>query len=120
MRDEPTTPNPGHPDPSPGTPLTPRQRATAIRAAAAEVLTRVQEWRSAPGWPDTPANRRRYQVTAGAVAQLDTLSDLDADDDLTPLIDAVRPILAAWRPSRPGTEQAVFAAVERLRTAINR
>jgi hypothetical protein len=119
MRDEPTTPNTSNPDPRADTPLTPQQRATAIRAAAAEVLTRVQEWCSAPGWPDTPANRRRYQATADAVDQLDTLSDPDSNDDLRPLNDAVRPILTEWRPSRPGTEQAIFAAVERLRAAIN-
>jgi hypothetical protein len=120
MRDEPTTPNPGNPDPRPGTPLTPQLRVTAIRAAAAEVLTRVQEWRDTPAWPDTPTNRRRHQVTVDAVAKLETLPAPDTNDDLTPMIEAVRPILTTWLPSRPGTEQAIFAAVERLRTAINR
>nr|MDT0658975.1 hypothetical protein [Micromonospora sp. DSM 115978] len=122
MRDEPTTPDPGNPDPRPDTPLTPQQRAAAIRAAAVEVLTRVQEWRDAPGWAGTPANQRRYQITATAVAQLDNAPepDPDRDDALMPLVDAVRPILTEWRTNRPGAEQAIFAAVERLRTAINR
>jgi hypothetical protein len=116
MRHEPTTPNP---DSAPSAPLTPQQRATTIRAAAAEVLARVQEWRETPGWPESPANRRRHQITDAAVAHLATLPAPDIDDDLTHLIDAVRPILTVWRPSRPGKEQAIFAAVERLRAATN-
>jgi hypothetical protein len=117
MRDEPTTPNPGNPDPRPGIPLTPRQRAAVIREAAAEVLTRVQEWRDTPGWPDTTINRHRYQLTAATLAQLDTPSGPDAREDLERLVEAVRPVLTEWRPARPGREQAIFAAVERLQRA---
>jgi hypothetical protein len=97
--------------------LTPRQQAALIRAAAAEVYERVQEWRNSLGWQDTPTNVHRHQATVSAVAGLDALPEPAAAEDLAGLIDAVRPLLAEWRPSRPGPEQQIFAAVERLRRA---
>lgn len=97
--------------------LTPRQQADLIRSAAAEVYERVEEWRNSPGWHDTPTNARQHQVTVGVVATLNALPELDTVEDLAGLINAVRPLLAEWRPSRPGPEQQIVAAVERLRKA---
>ncbi|MFF0149925.1 hypothetical protein [Micromonospora sp. NPDC005203] len=62
--------------------LTPRQQAAAIRAAAAEVRWRVQEWRHSPGWQDTPTNAYRYQVTVVAVAAFDALPEPATDQEL--------------------------------------
>ncbi|GHJ12697.1 hypothetical protein [Micromonospora sp. AKA38] len=99
------------------TALTPQEYAAHIRAAAAEVYERVQEWRLAPGWQETPTNAHRYTVTADAVAALSGLPEPETSEELAAVIDAVRPVLAEWRPSRPGPEQQIFAAVERLRQA---
>ncbi|MGC4886360.1 hypothetical protein [Micromonospora sp. DT227] len=99
------------------TALTLQEQAARIRAAVAEVYERVQEWRRAPGWRETPTNAHRYAVTADAVAALSALSEPEAPEDLAAIVDAVRPVLAEWRPSRPGPEQQIFAAVERLRQA---
>ncbi|RKR89950.1 hypothetical protein BDK92_4314 [Micromonospora pisi] len=93
---------------------TPAQQAAAIRAHAAEVLARVQEWHDAPGWQDNDTNQRRYRLTADAVGQLDALPDPEHSDGLAALVDAIHPILTEWRPGRPGPEQAIYAAVERL------
>lgn len=110
MRDAATPPNDGH-DAQLDTAPTPQQSATTIRAAAAEVLIRVQEWRSSPNWRDDDTNRHRYQLTLDAVAAIDKLPDPEA---VPALVDAVRPLLAEWRPSRPSDQQAIYAAVERL------
>ncbi|WBC12793.1 hypothetical protein O7600_16545 [Micromonospora sp. WMMA1998] len=96
---------------------TPQEHAARIRAAAAEVRERVQDWRHAPGWQETPTNALRYAVTADAVAALSALPKPETLEDLAATVDAVRPVLAEWRPSRPGPEQQIFAAVERLRQA---
>ncbi|MBM0203793.1 hypothetical protein JNW90_12220 [Micromonospora sp. STR1s_5] len=97
--------------------LTPRQQAALIRSAAAEVRQRVQEWRNSLGWQDTPTNAYRHQATVVAVAALDALPEPATDQELAGLVDAVRPVLAEWRPSRPGPEQQIFIAVERLQKA---
>ncbi|MEU5549169.1 hypothetical protein ABZ738_05315 [Micromonospora sp. NPDC047793] len=95
--------------------LTPRARAALIRAAAAEVYERVQEWRNSPGWQDTPSNAHRHQATVSAIVRLNVLSEPVTADDLARVLEAVRPVLLEWRPSRPGPEQQIFIAVERLR-----
>lgn len=115
MRDADTPPQEPADRPRPRTGLTPRNQAALIRAAAAEVHERVQEWRDTPGWQDTPTNAQRHQATVAAVAALDALPDPVVAEELTELVDAIRPLLVEWRPSRPGSEQHVFAAVERLR-----
>ncbi|MER5458928.1 hypothetical protein ABT008_29600 [Micromonospora sp. NPDC002389] len=99
--------------------LTPREQAARIRAAAVEVLERVEEWRNSPGWQDTPMNAHRHQATVRAVAALDALPEPATTDDLTGLLNAIRSLLFEWRPSRPGPEQQIFAAVERLRRACH-
>lgn len=117
MRDAATPSDDGHDAPPDSTP-TPQQRAAAIRAAAAEVLTRVQEWRNSPHWRDDYTSHHWYQVTMDTVAKLDKLPDPDGPEAVAVLDDAVRPILATWRPSRPGPQQAIYAAVERLRQIV--
>lgn len=117
MRDADTPPQDPADRPYTRTGLTPRQQSALIRAAAAEVYERVQEWRNSPRWQDTPTNAHRYQATVGAVTALDLLSEPVTAENLTELFDAVRPLLVEWRPSRPGPEQQIFAAVERLRKA---
>ncbi|WP_326564592.1 hypothetical protein [Micromonospora peucetia] len=97
--------------------LTPRHQAALIRTAAAEVCERVRQWQSSPGWQDTPMNAHRYQATMKVVVALDALPDPQTAEDLARLVEAVKPLLAEWRPSRPGREQPIFVAVERLRTA---
>jgi hypothetical protein len=97
--------------------LTPRHQAAIIRAAAAEVHQRVQEWRNSPAWQDTPTNAHRHQATMDALAALDAVAKPGTENELAEVIDAVRPLLAEWRPSRPGPEQQIFVAVERLRKA---
>ncbi|MGC4810575.1 hypothetical protein ACLQ29_08630 [Micromonospora sp. DT228] len=101
------------------TELTPRQQAAVIRTAAAEVHQRVQEWRHSPGWQDTATNAYRYQATVVAVAALDALPEPATDQELSGLVDAVRPLLAEWRSSRHGPEQQIFVAVERLHKACD-
>jgi hypothetical protein len=117
MRDAATPPDDGH-DAHPGTTPTPQQRAAAIRAAAAEVMARVEECRNSPGWRDDDTNGRRYQLTVEGVAALDKLPDPETHEAISALVDAIRPILSAWRPSRPGPEQAIFASVESLQRAV--
>ncbi|MFG1885464.1 hypothetical protein [Micromonospora sp. NPDC049102] len=97
--------------------LAPRQQAAVIRAAAAEVHQRVQEWRKSPAWQDTPTNAHRHQATSDAVAALDAVPEPSTEDELAEVVDAIRPLLAEWRPSRPGPEQQIYVAVERLRKA---
>jgi hypothetical protein len=55
MRDAPIPP--GSYDPLPD------DRAGQIRAAAAEVLLRVEEWRASPAWTGSPTDVRRYEIT---------------------------------------------------------
>lgn len=98
---------------------TPRQQAALIRAATAEVYERVREWRSSPGWQNTPVNARRHRLTVDAAAALDVLPEPTRIEDLNGYVDAIRPLLAEWRPSRPGPEQQIYAAVERLRQVCN-
>ncbi|MBM0275619.1 hypothetical protein [Micromonospora tarensis] len=117
MRDADTPPQDPADRPYARTELTPRQRAAVIRTAAAEVRQRVQEWRNSPGWQDKPTNAYRYQATFVAVAALDAVPEPTTAVELTRLVDAVRPLLVEWRPSRPGPEQQIFVAVERLRKA---
>ncbi|MEV5208215.1 hypothetical protein AB0K35_12160 [Micromonospora sp. NPDC053740] len=117
MRDADTPPQDPADRPYARTELTPRQRAAVIRTAAAEVRQRVQEWRDSPGWQDTPTNAYRHQATVVALAALDALPEPATDQELAGLVDAVRPVIAEWRPSRPGPEQQIFIAVERLQKA---
>ncbi|MFV2013370.1 MULTISPECIES: hypothetical protein [unclassified Micromonospora] len=112
MRDDPT------PDPRPD----PERLATdaaAIRAAAAELLTRVHEWRNSPHWQDTPTNQHRYRTTVDTCAQLDGLPDPTTPDHLAEVVDTVRPAYMVWLPSRPGRQQAIHAAAERLAMTIS-
>ena len=88
-----------------------------VRAAAAEVHRRVVQWREAPQWRDDETNRDRYAVTVRAAAALDELPETASPMDV---IQAVRPITETWRPNRAGPEQAIYAAVDRLREAIQR
>jgi hypothetical protein len=92
--------------------------AGTVRSAASEVWRRVGEWRDSPTWRDDETNRRRYEVTAQAIASLDTLSDPTDRDSAGALAEAVRPIAETWRPNRAGPEQAIYAAVDRLRDAV--
>jgi len=116
MRDAATPPDDG-PDAHHATTPTPQQRAANIRANAAEVWARVQEWRDSPNWHDDETNRRRYQLTADTIAMLDAVPEPRTHIEVSVLIDAIRPILTEWRPSRPGPEQAIYVAVERLQDA---
>ncbi|MEO3923889.1 hypothetical protein ABGB07_08505 [Micromonosporaceae bacterium B7E4] len=118
MRDA-VTPPEGGPDARPDATPTPQQHAAAVRAGAAEILARVQEWRYSQHWRDNDTDRRRYQLTVDAVSVLDDMPDLSARDAVAMLSDAVRPVLKVWRPARPGPEQAILAAVERLQNMID-
>ncbi|MDG4764411.1 hypothetical protein O7632_09885 [Solwaraspora sp. WMMD406] len=95
-------------------------RAAAIRAAAAELLTRVTEWRNSPHWQDTPTNQHRYRTTVDACAQLDALPDPVTPDHLADMTTTIRPACAVWNPSRPGSQQAIHAAAERLSASVVR
>ncbi|QOC94065.1 hypothetical protein [Micromonospora craniellae] len=53
-----------------------------------------------------------------AIAASEVLPNPETAEDLTELAEALRPVLSEWRPSRPGPEQQIFAAVERLRQAL--
>ena len=102
------------PDDGPDASRTLQERAAAIRAHAHDILDRVHTWQASPNWQPTDTNQRRYRLTVEAIAALHALPDPKTPEDLAVLIDAVRPILTEWRPSRPGSEQAIYAAVERL------
>ncbi|MGY3514803.1 hypothetical protein ACVMYR_00630 [Micromonospora sp. PTRAS2] len=119
MRDADTPPQESTDDPSYLAALTPQQRADLIRAAAAEVRDRVQAWRDNPHWRNTPTNSHRYETTIGAIDALGQLPDPDTEEAVASLADAARPVIVEWRPSRPGPEQAIYAAVERLRRTID-
>jgi hypothetical protein len=95
-------------------------RAGNVRTAAAEVWRRVGEWRDSPTWRDDETNRRRYNVTAHAIAALDALPDPEDHDGAAALAKAVQPIAETWRPNRAGPEQTIYAAVDRLREAVRR
>ncbi|WFE29852.1 hypothetical protein O7623_12005 [Solwaraspora sp. WMMD791] len=109
MRDDPTPET--HPDPE-----RLATHAAAIRAAAAELLTRVHEWRNSPHWQDTPTNQHRYRTTVDACAQLDALPHPTTPDQLAAMAATIRPASTVWLPSRPGPQQAIHAAAERLST----
>ncbi|WFE30081.1 hypothetical protein O7623_13225 [Solwaraspora sp. WMMD791] len=113
MRDDPT------PDPQPD-PERLAAHADAIRAAAAELLTRVTEWRNSPHWQDTPTNHHRYHTTVGACTQLDSLPDPTTPEHLADMAATVRPACGVWRPTRPGPQQAIHAAAERLSATVVR
>ncbi|MFF0825119.1 hypothetical protein ACFYUR_32515 [Micromonospora haikouensis] len=119
MRDADTPPQDPADDRSHSAALTPQQRADLIRAAAAEVRDRVQAWRDNPNWRNTPANSHRYETTIGVIDALGQLPAPDTKEAVASLADAVRPVIVEWRPSRPGPEQAIYAAVERLRRTID-
>ncbi|GIG90920.1 hypothetical protein [Plantactinospora endophytica] len=70
------------------------------------------EWRNSPHWRDDDTNRYRYQLTLDTVATLDKLPDSEMYDAVSALVDAIRPIITTWRPSRPSPQQAICAAVE--------
>ena len=95
----------------------PVQLAAQIRTLAGEVWRRVQEWHDSPDWQDTERNRRRYDLTADAVAKLDGPRDVPTPADLGMLAKAIEPILAEWQPALSGSEQAIYAAVDRLRSS---
>lgn len=113
MRD--ATPKDEHPDADRLAATASTQRAEQIRAAAAEVRTRVQEWRDSPTWRDTDDNRHRYQATIDACATLDADSGHGTPVDSDARTEAVRSLVALWGFRRPGPEQAIHAAIERLR-----
>ncbi|MFJ6196539.1 hypothetical protein [Micromonospora sp. NPDC092111] len=119
MRDADTPPQEPTDDRPHSVALTPQQRADLIRTAAAEVRERVQEWRNNPAWRNTPANSHRYATTLGAIDDLGRLANPDTEEAAATLADVVRPVIMEWRPSRPGPEQAIYAAVERLRRTID-
>ncbi|NLU80889.1 hypothetical protein HCA58_21515 [Micromonospora sp. HNM0581] len=119
MRDADTPPQEPTDDRSHPATLTPQQRADLIRTAAAEVHERVQEWRDNAGWRNTPANTHRYETTVSAIDALEQLPEPDSEDAVARLADVVRPVVLEWRPSRPGPEQSIYVAVERLRRTID-
>jgi hypothetical protein len=119
MRDADTPPQDSTDDRLHPATLTPQRRADLIRAAAAEVRERVQEWRDNVGWRNTPANTHRYETTVSAIDVLGQSPDPDTEEGVASLADAVRPVVVEWRPSRPGPEQSIYAAVERLRRTID-
>lgn len=91
------------------------QETAAVRRAANEVRRRVIEWRESPLWQDNDTNRDRHELTIRAVTAVD---DLPETAETSQLVQAVRPIVEAWRPNRAGPEQAIYAAVDRLREAL--
>ncbi|WP_326552141.1 hypothetical protein [Micromonospora sp. NBC_01813] len=93
--------------------------AAAIRAAAVELLARVHEWRNSPHWQDTPTNQHRYRTTVDACAALDALPDPTSTDHLTAIATTIRPASRVWFPSRPGSEQSIHVAAERLQTLVD-
>ncbi|MDI5936633.1 MULTISPECIES: hypothetical protein [unclassified Micromonospora] len=119
MRDADTPPQEPTDDRPHPTALTPQQRADLIHAAAADVRERVQAWRDNPNWRNTPANSHRYETTIGAIDALGQLPGPGTEEAVASLANAVRPVIVEWRPSRPGPEQSIYAAVERLRRTID-
>ncbi|MFF3853882.1 hypothetical protein [Micromonospora sp. NPDC002575] len=119
MRDADTPPQEPTDDRPPPATLTPQQHADLIRAAAAEVRDRVQAWRDNPNWRNTPTNSHRYETTVGAIGVLSELPEPATVEAVASLADAVRPVVVEWRPSRPGPEQSIYAAVERLWRTID-
>jgi hypothetical protein len=84
-----------------------------IRSAVAEVWRRVTEWRDTTEITDE-RDQRRYEQTAEAVTAVNRSQPVDT----RALALAVQPILTAWRPNRAGPEQAIYAAVDRLRALV--
>jgi hypothetical protein len=113
--DSPSEPS-SHHDPA-NPPADIGDRVDTVRAAASEVWRRAGEWRDSPTWRDDETNRHRYEVTAQAIAALDALPDPTDRDSAAAVAQAVRPIAEIWRPNRAGPEQAIYAAVDRLRDA---
>ncbi len=89
--------------------------ASAVRRAANEVRRRVIEWRESPLWQDNDTNRDRHELTIRAVTKVDALPETPEPRQLA---ETVRPIVEAGRPTRAGPEQAIYAAVDRLREAL--
>jgi hypothetical protein len=98
----------------------PAQLVAEIRHLAAEVWRRVQEWHDSPDWQDTERNRHRYDLTARTIAAFDDRSDPEQPVTVNAMSKVLTPILTEWRPALAGPEQAIYAAVDRLRTAIGR
>jgi hypothetical protein len=90
------------------------QPSPDIHAALAEVWRRVAEWHDSPHWTDEDRNRHRYETTAVAYEAARQLPHTDTDA----LAKAVQPIVDTWRPNRPGPQQTIHAAVDRLRDAL--
>jgi hypothetical protein len=86
--------------------------AADIRAAATDVLARVETWHRAPGWSRDYA--RQYETATRARV---ALANLPAGAPTTTVADAVLPVLNAWWPSTAGPAAELSAAIERLRTA---
>lgn len=116
MRD--ATPEDERPDADRPAVPTPNQRAEQLRAAAAEVRTRTQEWRDSPHWRDTDDNRRRYRLTIDTCTAIEAHPGTAEEHDA--LVDTIRALVTLWGPSRPGPEQAVHVAIERLRRQARR
>jgi hypothetical protein len=89
-------------------------RTQGIRTAAAEVLRHVQEWHDSPNWRGKPAEIRRYQVTVDAFS---TLPASETPEAVVRLVETAHRVIAEWRSARPGSAQAVYAAVQRLQQA---
>jgi hypothetical protein len=98
----------------------PHQYTEEIHGLAAEVWRRVQEWHDAPGWQDTEDNRRRYDLTAAAIAQLEHATRRRQPDTPGAITQLIAPILTEWAPGYAGPEQAIYAAADRLRMAVRR
>lgn len=103
MRD--ATPKDERPDADRLAAPTAGQRAEQIRAATAEVLTRVQEWRDSPTWRDTDTNRHRYQATVDACTAFEARPGRSTPEEHDALVDTIRALVAVWGPSRPGPEE---------------
>lgn len=89
----------------------PDEQVEEIRRLTAEVWRRVQEWHDAPDWQDNEQNRHRYELTNTVVTALQDSTNYGAATE------AVRPLINEWHPRYAGPEQAIYAAIARLRAA---
>jgi hypothetical protein len=99
---------------------TPQELADDLRTLAAEVGRRVEEWHGRPDWRADEQNRHRYELTISAVAALDRMPTPVNLIELDGLVKTIQPVLDEWQPSWAGPEQAIYAAVDRARTAVTR
>jgi hypothetical protein len=95
----------------------PAQLVAEIQRLTAEVWRRVQEWHDSLDWQDTDRNRQRYAVTEQAAASVDKHAHR-ARPDVGAVTEAAEPISRTWRPALAGPEQAIYAAVHRLRALL--